>query len=321
MLEKGPKQHNKTILQIIGALLRNIDFKCSKLFDEQLGIFAPILNFLQGDLWPQAMAVMEVIFIRSHPSSVTPIHQDQLPQIRERILQCQEISDCWNQLDQGKAVVFSALAKVMQSTEESGDQLAAHKEKMKNICETLRAPRANEEVKSRKKRKKVSKVHSGRRRSKTKKSVINPTSKSARSANQVLREPKSRSKDGSESATCDGTEHIPDADLQREEDLEHERALEAEVFKVMEHESAPEPPKDDSAPDAGITNENVTVITEEEISTQTELLDGCPFLKSPAPSIKDEDFQDIQAQALKIEDSKVAAAQNELTEPLEGEHS
>lgn len=125
MLEKGLLCHRKTILQIIEALLPHVDLEHSPLFQQQIAVFAPILNFLQGDLWPQALTVLEIILGRSS-APVAPILQKDLPRIRQCLQECQGVVDHWNQLERGKAFVFSALAKVMEASTDAPSPSTRH---------------------------------------------------------------------------------------------------------------------------------------------------------------------------------------------------
>ena len=260
MLEKGPKQHHKTILQIMEAFLKKIDFSSSKLFSDELAIFTPILNFLQGDLWSPALNVLEVIFSRSSSTVVPPIKHDQIPLIRARIAQCQEISDYWNQLEQGKAVVFSALAKVIQSGDEN-EQFMAHKASMKPILATLKAPRVDSSSNlddksgspkvSRKRKRKTKERTTTRNRSKKLKSVT-----SLSTSNESLPSP---------------SENSPHSKIGEEEN-----PVSSSPKKIPEKQSLPSPVKELSTPKLRVSGENPP--------------SPLAFLRCPAPSIKNTDF-------------------------------
>ena len=186
MLEKGPKCHCKTILQIIEALLDHVDFEKSKLFDNELAVFAPILNFLKGDLWPQALGVIKTILNHSKAGTRLKLEPEQIALVRSRLAQCQKVSDYWNQLEHGKAHVFSALAKVMDS--ENFDMAArdAHKATLQQMMENyssrtkevVKEPSSPKSTRKSKKRRTSSKPEKSKRRLKSRESKSGERGKS-----------------------------------------------------------------------------------------------------------------------------------------------
>ena len=138
MLEKGPRRHQKTILQILESLLycmNNPDMnnslppassltqssshlpKDSILLSNEISIFSPIFNYLQGDTWPLALKVLNIILSKFPSSELQDClfdnHTNHIDKIRLRLLSCQNVPDNWNQFDKGKANVFTALSKII----------------------------------------------------------------------------------------------------------------------------------------------------------------------------------------------------------------